>query len=323
MKVALIGSGGIGAVHAQMATNCGLTIAACGDTIAEKANALAQRFGAEATTDCEALIQQDDIDIVAIATPTPTHAHYVVKAAQAGKAIFCEKPFCRTLEQCEAAIEAVKTAGVKLFIAHVVRYFHEFEAIKAQIEGGQIGRPGFVKCYRGGIYPMGENGWFRDYAQSGGVTLDSSVHDFDWVRYVFGDPERVYCQALQRPEPLDYALTTFRMKSGVIAHVIGTWAHPTGFRVKVEVCGDNGMVTYDSNEAPLEVMKRATEGSGPSMIVPGSPVAVSPYQREWEDFIAWLREERPPRVTPEDGAWSLRMALGALESAASGEPVSF
>jgi len=323
MRVAVIGSGGIGAVHAQMATNCGLTIAACGDIIESKAKALAQPYGAEAVTDCEGLIQRDDIDIVAVTTPTPTHAQYVIAAAKAGKAIFCEKPFCRTLEQCDAALAAVREAGVKLFIGHVVRYFHEFEAIRTQVADGQVGTPGFVKTYRGGIYPLGEGGWFRDYAQSGGVTLDSSIHDYDWIRYAFGDPERVYCQALQRSDALDYALVTFRMKSGVIAHVIGTWAHPGGFRVKVEVCGDNGMVTYDSNEAPLETMMRASAGSGPTMIVPGSPVEVSPYQREWEDFVAWLRDDAAPRVTPEDGAWSLRMALGALESAATGEPVTF
>ena len=174
MNVAIIGCGGMGWHHAQFAANCGLDVVACGDTKLDKARAVAERFGAEATTDCMALCGRDDVDVVGIMTPTPTHMDYVIAAAEAGKDIFCEKPFGRTVEQCQAAQAAVDKAGVKLLVGHVVRYFHEFEAIKAQIEAGKVGNVGFVKAYRGGIFPEGEDLWFRDYEQSGGVTLDSS-----------------------------------------------------------------------------------------------------------------------------------------------------
>lgn len=323
MNIAVVGCGGMGSLHAQMAANCGLRIVACGDPIRNKAEQLARRFDAEATEDCLALVKRDDIDVVAVATPTPQHAPYVIAAAEAGKHVFCEKPFGRTLEQCQEAVAAVERAGVKLFVGHVLRYFQEFEAIKSQIEAGQAGRVGFVKTYRGGIFPRGERLWFSDYAQSGGVTMDTLIHDFDWLRYVFGDPERIFCQALQRPDAIDYALVTIRMRSGILVHVVGTWAHPAGFRVKVEVCGDKGMITFDSAEAPIEAMMRQTAGGVPGMIVPGSPVAVSPYQLEWEDFVAWLNEGRQPKVSPTDAVWAVRMALAALESAKSGRPVRF
>ncbi|MBN2309425.1 MAG: Gfo/Idh/MocA family oxidoreductase [Candidatus Hydrogenedentes bacterium] len=322
MNLAIIGCGGMGGNHAQFATNCGLNLVACGDSHKKKAQALAKRFGAEATDDCMALCRRDDVDIVGIMTPTPTHSAYVIAAAEAGKHIFCEKPFGRTVDECLAAEAAVKKAGVRLFVGHVVRYFHEFEAIRAQIEAGKAGNVGFVKAYRGGIFPQGEDMWFRDYEQSGGVTFDSSIHDYDWIRYVFGDVERVFCQALQRDDAIDYALVTLRMKSGVIAHVIGTWAHPAGFRVKVEVCGDNGMITYDNAEAPISSMMRQVEGGQPTMIVPANPVETSPYQLEWVDFLAALEGKGEPKVTPEDATWAVRIASAALESAKSGEPVT-
>ncbi|MBI4560009.1 MAG: Gfo/Idh/MocA family oxidoreductase [Candidatus Hydrogenedentes bacterium] len=323
MRVGIIGCGGMGYHHARMATNCGLRVAACGDTVRSKAEALAQEYSAEPVSDSLALVRRNDVDIVAVCTPTPNHAPYVVAAAEAGKHIFCEKPFGRTVEQCREAIAAARKAKVKLFVAHVLRYFQEFEAIKAQIDAGKVGKVGFVKSYRGGVYPRGEANWFRDYAQSGGVTLDCIIHDFDWLRYVFGDAERVFCQALQRSEPdvLDYSLVTFRMKSGVIAHVIGTWAHPSGFRVKVEVCGDGGMLQFDSADAPISSMMREQAGGTPGMIIPSSPVPVSPYQLEWQDFVGWLEGKHPPRVKPEDGLKAVRMALGALESAKTGRPV--
>jgi predicted dehydrogenase len=91
----------------------------------------------------------------------------------------------------------------------------------------------------------------------------------------------------------------------------------------VDICGERGMVTFDSSEAPVSAQLRQGAGSGPSTIVPACPVLVSPYQLEWEDFAGWLAGTHEPRVTPEDGRWAVRMALGALESAETGEPVEF
>lgn len=322
MKVAIIGCSGMGRVHAAAIQGAGLEIAICADKDPAAAEALAEQYGAKAMTNGRAAVKSKKVDVVAIATPTPTHLQFVKAAAAAGKHIFCEKPFCRTVADCKEAIKLAKKAKVKLFVGHVVRYFHEFESMKAQIEAGKVGTPGFVKIYRGGIFPGGVDSWFTDYDLSGGVTMDCMIHDLDWVRYVFGEPQRVFCQALMRskPEPMDYSQVTMRMKSGLIANIIGTWAHPAGFQVKAEICGDEGMLQFDSNDAPISSMKRQTE-AGPSMIVPGQPVAKSPYQLEWEDFAAWLLEDRAPRVTPQDALKAVRMAEAALESAASGKPV--
>jgi predicted dehydrogenase len=325
MNVAIIGCSGMGVHHALFASKAGFNVVACGDTLKERADELARGFGADATDDCLALCKRDDVDVVAVLTPTPFHTKYVVAAAEAGKDIFCEKPFGRTLEQCETSIAAVEKAGVKLFVGHVVRYFQEFETIKAQIDAGKVGKVGFVRTYRGGICPVGAGNWFRHWEKSGGVTMDTIIHDFDWIRYAFGDPAQVFSQNLKEQfgKAIDYAMVTFRMKSGILVNTIGTWAHPAGFRVKVEVCGDNGMLQFDSNEAPLAVMMRETSGGVPGMIVPGSPVGVSPYQLEWIDFKGWLEGNHTPRVTPDDGVWAVRMALAALESAETGKPVSF
>ena len=322
MRLALIGCSGMGRVHAAMATAAGFKLVVCADMNLAAAKALAKEHGAEAVTDGMAAIQRADIDVVCIATPTTTHNTFVQAAAAAKKHIFCEKPFCRTLKECREASAAAKKAGVKLFVGHVVRYFHEFEAMRAQIHAGKIGEPGWAKLTRGGIFPGGPKSWFANYAVSGGVTLDCMIHDLDWIRYVFGEPERIYCQALMRggDTPLDYSQVTMRMKSGLIATVIGTWAHPAGFRVTAEICGSGGMIRYDSNETPMTSLKRDT-GSGPSMIVPASPVGKSPYQSEWEDFHAWLSKGRKPRVSVEDATRAVQIALAALESAKTGRPV--
>lgn len=323
MNLAVIGCNSMGGLHAQMATNAGFTVVACADLNLKSAKALAGAFGAKAYSDGLAAIADPKVDVVCIATPTPSHKPLVIAAAKAGKAIFCEKPFCRTEKNCHEAMKAVDKAKVKLFVGHVVRYFHEFELLKEQAASGRIGKPGFVKMYRGGICPVGAGSWFSDFKQSGGVTFDCSIHDFDWLRYVFGDVERVFSQSTPRlkPFPMDYSLTTLRMKSGVLAHVIGTWAMPAGFRVKVEVCGTDGMLQYDSAESPIQAMPRKTQ-TGPTMIVPASPVAISPYQREWMDFAGWLNEKHAPRVTAEDATIAVKIAAAAVASAESGLAVT-
>jgi predicted dehydrogenase len=323
MKVAIIGCSGMGTVHAAAAKKAGLEIAICADMSQNAATALAKQVGGEVMSDGFAAIARPDIDLVAIATPTPTHAMFVKAAAAAGKHIFCEKPFCRSVKACKEALAAVKKAKVKLFVGHVVRYFHEFEAMKAQIAAGKIGEPGFAKLYRGGIFPGAEKSWFRDYKQSGGVTFDCMIHDLDWLRYVFGEPERIFCQTLMSRaiEGQDYSQATMRMKSGLIATVIGTWAHPSGFQVKVEICGDGGMLQYNSHQAPVSALKRAT-GSGPTMIVPTSPVSQSPYELEWADFVGWLEGDHEPRVTAHDALRAVEMAEAAVKSAEIGRPVA-
>lgn len=323
MNVAIIGCGTMGKFHAAMAVKCGLKVTVCADIVQKSANELAKEYGAVSMHNGLPALSRDDVDIVVVATPTPSHAALVQAAAKEGKHIFCEKPFCRTVAECKATIDVANKYGVKLFIGHVVRYFQEFEAVRNQIQNGVIGDAGFARLYRGGAYPAGEDNWFRNYKVSGGVTLDCMIHDLDWIRFVFGEPERIFCQSLQRttPEYLDYSQVTMRMKSGLIAKVIGTWAHPSGFRVMIEVCGSKGMVQFDSKDAPLSSQRRQ-DGAAVGTIVPSSPVLKSPYLLEWEDFIGWLNNEHEPKVTPEDGLRAVAMATAALKSVETQEPVN-
>ena len=120
-----------------------------------------------------------------------------------------------------------------------------------------------------------------------------------------------YCRLGSQPGP-----------TGTIAQTIGSWAHPDGFRVKAELCGTEGMLTYDSADAPIAVMPRQHGKKSSNAVVPSSPVDKSPYQLEWEDFIAHIGGHAPARVTPEDALAALHIAECALKSAKTGAPVT-
>lgn len=319
MNVGIIGCGTMGSIHAEMAKQCGLNISLCSDPNAKAGKNLAKKFQARYVTNWEDVITDQSIDIIVIATPTPFHFPILQSAIKKGKHIFCEKPLCRTVKECQSIIKQVEKSKSKLFVGHVVRYFHEFEALYEQIKSGNIGEVGFVKMYRGGSAP---GGWFSDFKQSGGVTFDCIIHDLDWLRYVFGEVKTVFCQNLidRGCTPIDYSQVTVRMKNGVLALVIGTWAHPSGFRVKVELCGSEGLIYYDSAESPIEYYPRVKEAHS-GTIVPESPVAKSPYLKEWEDFLYWLDGVKEPKVQPVDGMKAVEIVEACLKSAQIQQPV--
>ncbi len=323
MNVGILGCGTMGRLHAEMAEKSGLKVILCSDVNIKNGKSLAKEFKAKFVKNWEDVVSNKNVDIVAITTPTPLHFPMLDMSVKKRKYIFCEKPFCRTVEECKKIIQKAEKTNVKIFVGHVVRYFHEFEAIHELIKSGKIGEVGFIKMYRGGMPPQGKKSWFRDFSMSGGVTFDCMIHDIDWLRYVFGEVKTVFCQNLieRKCAPLDYSQVTVRMKNGVLALVIGTWAHPSGFRVKVEVCGSDGLMYYDNMESPLELQLREKKDVT-GTIVPESPVLKSPYQREWEDFINWINNGQEPRVSMYDALKAVEIVSACLHSAKVKQPVT-
>jgi predicted dehydrogenase len=101
----------------------------------------AETFGWEAySTDWREAIRRPDIDAVAIVTPPNTHAEMVIAAAEAGKHIFCEKPFTVTVEEAERALEAVRNNGVKHMLGFNYRRVPAIGLAKELIESGRLGK---------------------------------------------------------------------------------------------------------------------------------------------------------------------------------------
>lgn len=272
----------------------------------------------------EAVETLKHIDVIDICVPTFLHKEYVKKAADYGIHIICEKPLAYTLEDAREMINYCEEKQVKLFVGHVVRFFPQYSKVRNLVSNGAIGEIGVVRTKRGGNFPIGNDDWYADYAKSGGVILDLIIHDFDFLRWTFGEVERVFAKGLvEKKYPhLDYAIVTLVFKSGVIAHVEGTWAHET-FSSQFEFAGKSGILEYDSlKEEPvlLSIRKKEDEKSGVS--VPQSPLKVSPYHTELEHFLNCLKTNETPIVTAEDAYKAMEISIAALESLKTGLPVS-
>ncbi|GIV15540.1 MAG: dehydrogenase [Armatimonadota bacterium] len=323
LRVGIVGVGTMGRTHASAYMKLPNTqLVGFTDAISDAARRVASQFGVQAFDNYEAMLEQ--VDMVDICTPTPTHLELVLGAASAGKHILCEKPLGRTLQQCEQMIEAADKAGVTLMPAQVLRFFPEFKQARDLVLAGAIGKPAAIRTRRGGPYPRAANDWYADFEQSGGPILDMVIHDFDWLRWTFGEVERVFAKSLtfKKLDHIDYALITLRLKSGAIAHVEANWADPGGFKVDFEIAGDAGMIAFDSRFAmPLTVAKQDAGGGGGGVAVPESPLAEDPYMLEIKHFVDSVQAGQQPSITAEDGMKAVEIALAAIESARTGKVI--
>jgi predicted dehydrogenase len=324
-KIGVVGAGTMGRVHtAAYGRMPHAQVVGIADIRRDAAQALAQTCAARPYASLEAMLAAQEVDVIDVCVPTYLHRECVLRAAAAERHVICEKPLARTLDDAKAMIAACEHADVRLFVAQVVRFFPEYALVKERVDAQALGRVGTVYASRGGVFPTAWEDWYASPELSGSVIVDSMIHDFDFLRWCFGDVRRVFAKStiLRGHGRLDHAFVSLRFASGVIANVEGTWAYPAGFRTQLEIAGDRGLIQHDSAAAtPLQHHRRSDEQASAGVAVPASPLLTDPYQRELEHFLDCLQTGAPARVTAQDALAALEVALAALASAQSGRPV--
>lgn len=326
IQVGILGAGTMGRMHAETITKSGFAKVASIYAAAGDGGPLASSCAATAVKNAEDVIQDPAIDAVVIACPTDTHATYLKACHAAGKHIFCEKPAVRTEEEA-AEIEALfKGYAKKVMIGHVLRFFAEYRHLHDTAASGALGNIGTVRLSRCASPPRGVGNWFANQAQSGGVIFDLSIHDMDALLWSFGDAERVFSMRSGITDlAQDYALTVVRLKSGAIAHLEASWVESPGtFTCTYEVAGSEGLLEYDSRVEPVMcvAVRETDKDKGAQTMMPSNPTAVSPYELEMRNFLEAVQSGAEVAVTLESGIKSVRLALAALKSSETGQPVT-
>jgi predicted dehydrogenase len=326
-RIGIVGTGLIGAWHAARWKQLPVELVGFYDASRAAASKAASEYGGQVFEGLDALLAA--VDVVDICTPTPFHKGLVLAAAAAGVDIVCEKPLARHLRDAQEMVHVCQIAGVRLFVAQVVRFFREFALAKATFDSGALGRPAVIRTVRGGGPPdPGSRPWFADFRQSGGVIMDVCIHDLDFARWCFGDVQRVFARGLTFAgvEPYDHALITLRFKNGAIGHIEGSWAYPPGrFRTRLEIAGDQGLLEWDSEDrAPCTVTLLSDGSPGSSGILQQSSSLTphdDPYFQELAHFLECLESGADFLVSPQDGLEAVRLSLAAIESIRSGQPI--
>lgn len=328
IRVGVVGYGTMGQVHSQAYQEINdVELVVVADPDPEQ-RAQAQRdFGVDVVSNIEELLQSSQVDLVDICVPTYLHETILTQAVESKKHIFLEKPLARTLEEGERMLKLAEGYEQKIGVGHVVRFTPAYTGIRESLLQGEIGQAAVARTFRGGSqFPKGWHDWYADFDLSGGVILDLVIHDIDYLRWLFGDVERVYAKTThgRTTAHLEWAMIVLRFKNGVIAHVEGSWTnYPGDFYTTVEIAGRDGLIKYDSrNVNPIITTTLGDMGERAGVTVPENPAAKSPYLVEIEDMIGAIREDRDPLVTLEDALGTLRVALAAEESARLGQVIT-
>lgn len=314
VRVALVGAGYIAESHAAAyAAHPRAELAYVTDPVAEKATALAQRYGARTVSDLDTLLASD-IDALSVCTPSPTHADVVVAAVAAGKHVLCEKPVARTLADGERILEAGRRGPGMVMIGHVSRFEPDHRAARDAVLDGRIGEVRLMSQSIVGEMPgWSEQDWLADPDQSGGPLLDLAIHSFDYLTWVCGRrPDRVHAVGAARPDGLvDYALATVRYDNGTMAVVETSWAHPAGHGLELatELSGSAGRIAWDYTGIAVGSLKLA--GAAPRAI---SQLGNRGFFAEVHAFLDAIESGGPSPVPAEEGLLALEMALAAIES---------
>jgi myo-inositol 2-dehydrogenase/D-chiro-inositol 1-dehydrogenase len=323
--VAFLGLGRMGETHLRNLTAIsGVKVVVVADPARERAERGRAMTGAElALTEPEKAIEHPSVDVVIIVTPTNTHARLIELAANAGKAVFSEKPIALDLAETERIVQVVRERKVPVQLGFMRRYDPGYAKAKAKIEAGELGKLETFRALSRDTYPPS----LEFLLGSGGLFLDMSVHDFDLARFLVGEVDEVCAwggvlidERFAQANDADTAFTLLRFKNGVLGVVETSRRSNWGYDIRTDVAGSVGKVVVEApQKTPLLFAKDFASSHDHYENFPDRFEAG--YRLQLEAFFAALREGRTPTPGPEDALETLRMAVAATKSWREKRPV--
>jgi len=326
VKIVVLGTGRIGSMHAEHLARRvpGAELAGVYDVYAEGAAAVGAQLGCPVADSLEAALAIE-ADAVAIATSTDTHVDVMMAAAEAGRAIFVEKPVSLDLAQVDRGLAAVEAAGVPLQVGFNRRFDPSHKAVADAVAHGAVGEVhlSHITSRDPGPPPI-------DYIKvSGGIFCDMTIHDFDMARYVTGsEVESVFATGAVRVDPaigeagdIDTAVVVLTHANGAITTIDNSRKAVYGYDQRVEVFGSAGMAS-SQNFGDFNATIATDQGfRQPPLQNFFLERYTTSYLDQWASFIEAVRSGTPTAVTGADGRAPLVIGLAAWKSLREGRPV--
>jgi len=330
LKVGIVGCGFMGGTHAEAYRQIeGVTLAGFVDTSEERREEMAQKHAARGFETLEQLLDAVDPDIVDVCVPTNLNVRFVEEAAKAGKAVLVEKPIALNLEDADRIISIAKEKGIKIMVAHVLRFWPRYLHIRDLINSGGIGRVMSVDAVRVCTTPEFTD-WYRKREVGGGAIINLMIHDLDFCNWLFGTPHQVYAVGTRSSYgSLDDVACIISYPNEVQAAVKGSFMMPSTFPFTMQffALGEEGCIEFDFRAGEnLEDRQNAIDRMVLFKEKEYFEIESEPkdaYLGEIEYFVKCVAEGRNPEVaTVEDARAALALALDCIESAETGRPVT-
>ncbi len=295
-------------------------------------------YGLRAYADADALLAAPDVQAVIVSAETSLHADLVERAAAAGKAIVLQKPMALMLPEADRIVAAVERSGVPFTMAWQMRVDPQNVQIKALMQSGDLGQVFMVRRRHGlgvHLWPNFEQMWHFNPALNRDIWADDAAHAIDFILWLLGEPESATAEvvSLYDPErlPMDNGVVIFRYPNGPLAEVTCSFVTPA-MENTVEVIAEKGSIVQNYGDVPSCNVPRPADTCGlkwytvahgdwtcsdiPSPANHGERIAglAGP-------LAEFLRGERPPIATAEEGRAALRMTLACYVSVREGRRV--
>jgi UDP-N-acetylglucosamine 3-dehydrogenase len=319
VPVAVVGVGNMGRHHARNYDSLAESeLRAIVDSDLERAQKLAERYGAEGFATVDELLEQGP-EVSALSVATPTHLHHDVSAAllKAGKHVLVEKPIAPTVAEADSLAGLAAASSVVLAVGHVERFNPAVRELKHWIDTGRLGEVLSIVARRVGLMPP--------QVKDANVVIDLAVHDIDIFQHLLGadTPDELYCNAGKAiaEDRYDFADVFFRYGQ-VACFLQVNWVTPVKIR-SLAVTGTDGYVELEYVTQRLEYYRspqvretdsfaqlEAVSEQRPELVEFSH---VEPLAQELIEFLKAVRGEPAETVTAEEARRTMEVAARIVE----------
>ena len=327
IRFGLLGAGRIGRMHANnLARSTNAELLWVYDADQTVSTEVATINSTRSTDSIETIFQDPHVDAILIATPTNTHADLIIQSAEAGKAIFCEKPIDLNIEKVNWCMEHLSNIDVPIQIGFNRRFDPSHRKLAEAVHKGQIGQLEQVVISSRDPEPPPK----EYYLVAGGMLRDMTIHDFDLARFVLNEEvNRISALSSTLFDPvaeeigeIDSAMILMQTQSGKLCHINNSRHATYGYDQRLEAHGSDGMLRSENHQQTgIERFNKNGSFWKDPLEFSFSDRYRQAFVDQLDSFINALETNQKTSVTFDDGRRALILANAAYESISSGQTV--
>ncbi|MCW3081059.1 Gfo/Idh/MocA family oxidoreductase [Segetibacter sp.] len=307
-----------------------------------KSQAWAYKNNCTSYDSLDEMVNNPEIDIVCICTPSGIHFEPAIKCIEAGKHCVIEKPLEVTLEKCDRIIEASDRAGVKTAVIFPSRFYEASKQVKKAIDENRFGNmvlgDAYVKWSRSEAY-YNSAAWRGTWElDGGGALMNQGIHSVDLLQWYMGRVESVQAMSANVKhkgiEVEDTVVSTLKFANGALGTIECSTAVFPGTFKRVEIMGTSGTAILEESslikwqfekEASEDetILKNMSTGNlSHGGVSNPADISFAGHQRQLEDMILSIETGKKPLIDAIDGRKSVEIVLAIYESCRTGRRVA-
>ena len=333
--IAVLGCGNVGKFHIRSIRELDeARLVGISGRTAERAQEVAREDGCIATADYRELLKNPEVEIVAITTPSGSHARMALEAFDAGKHVLVEKPIAMTAADADRMIARAKETGLTLGVISQRRFEEQHVAARKVLDEGKLGKLLLLEAsspyFRGQDYYDSAD-WRGTRKEDGGALMNQGIHSVDLMLWLGGAVNTVYgrCATVTHEiEAEDLAVVVLTYANGAFGTIMASTSIQPGFTPTIALYGEKGTIRLEGSEITHwtvpDVPKPEFEAARTTGGGVRDPMAISHEYHKFQvkDMIEAVAEKRPPVVTGADGRRAVAVVEAAYASSSSGNPVA-